>query len=58
MFECVANNSGYSSSIKNVYFSRGVFKKAVSTEFGGDLIDAAFEKAGFVKIYPEKYSLD
>ena len=58
MFECVANNAKYSSTYKNVYFSRGVFKKALTTEFGGDLIDSVFEKAGFVKIYPEKSSLD
>ena len=58
MFESIAEKVNYTSHEKKIYFSRGVFKKASLSEFGGTLIDNSFEKARFKKIYPERCTLD
>ena len=58
MFDKIAEAVRFHSDAKKIYFSRGVFKKATTTEFGGELIDKAFEAAGFKKIYPEQCTLD
>lgn len=58
MFDKIASGVRFHSDHKKIYFSRGVFKKANATEFGGGLIDEAFETAGFKKIYPEQCTLD
>ena len=58
MFDSIAEKAEFKSSYKKIYFSRGVFKKAISSEFGGELVDNTFDKAGFKKVYPERCTLD
>ncbi|MGN0502902.1 MAG: hypothetical protein ACI4HN_08250 [Ruminococcus sp.] len=46
------------SDLRNVYFTRRQFSKAISSEFGEEYFETVFCNNGFVAIAPEKLTLD
>ena len=43
---------------KKIYFSRGHFRKAISSEIGNDFLEHYFESNGFKILYPEELTLE
>lgn len=61
VFETIAQNVSVDPDwevFEKIYFSRSMFAKAQSLEFGFDTLDNYFEKNGYKVLYPERIPLD